>query len=163
VDPDEPQHPAFRRRDLWTGDTEKTKSKHRSIWPQNPARDCYRLAKSPIGFVAQVTTTTSGLELSARKILLATGSTDIEPDLPGLKNAVREGIVRYCPICDGFEASGKRIAVIGHGAHSLGEAIFIARTYSSDVTLLSLGQPMHLNGEEEASARDTKSKSWPNL
>lgn len=82
--------------------------------------------------------------IRARRILLATGAVDVEPDLPDLPDAVRRGLVRYCPICDGFEARGRRIAVIGHDERGLGEAAFIARTYSSDVTLLTLGQTLHL-------------------
>jgi thioredoxin reductase (NADPH) len=60
--------------------------------------------------------------------------------------------VRYCPICDGYEARGRRTAVIGHGARGLGEAAFIARTYSEDVTLLTLGAPLALDEEQRALA-----------
>ena len=89
-------------------------------------------------------------EVRARRVLLATGADDVEPDLPELPDAVRRGLVRYCPICDGYEARGKRIAVIGHGDRGLGEAVFVARTYSRDVTLLTLGQGMDLDvGERE--------------
>jgi thioredoxin reductase (NADPH) len=83
--------------------------------------------------------------IEARRVLLATGAVDVDPELPNVPNAVRRGLVRYCPICDGYEARGRRIAVIGHGAHGLGEAVFIARTYSSDVTLLTLGREMQLD------------------
>jgi thioredoxin reductase (NADPH) len=82
----------------------------------------------------------SAREVSARNVLLATGAVDIEPDLPDLPDAIQRGLVRYCPICDGYEASGRKIAVLGHGDRGLGEAVFIARTYSRDVTLLTLGQ-----------------------
>ena len=88
--------------------------------------------------------------LALGTVLLATGAADVEPDLPDLPGAVRRGLVRYCPICDGYEARGKRIAVVGHGDRGLGEAVFVARTYSRDVTLLTLGQGMDLDpGERE--------------
>lgn len=95
------------------------------------------------GFIGQV----SGVprEIRARRVLLATGAMDVEPELPDLPDAVQRGLIRYCPICDGFEALGKRIAVIGHGETGLGEAAFIARTYSSDVTLLTLGERLELS------------------
>jgi thioredoxin reductase (NADPH) len=83
--------------------------------------------------------------VEARRVLLATGSVDVDPDLPDVPDAVRRGLVRYCPICDGYEARGRRVAVIGHGEHGLGEAVFIARTYACDVTLLTLGRPMALD------------------
>ncbi|MET0430789.1 MAG: NAD(P)/FAD-dependent oxidoreductase [Microvirga sp.] len=86
--------------------------------------------------------------VAARRILLATGAVDVEPDLPDMPNAVQRGLVRYCPICDGNEARHTTIAVIGHGDHGMGEAIFIARTYTCDVTLLTLGRPMQLTGDQ---------------
>lgn len=87
-------------------------------------------------------------QVRARRVLLATGAVDTEPDLPDLPNAVQRGLVRYCPICDGYEARDRRIAVIGHGAHGLGEAAFVARTYSDDVTLLTLGRRLELDPEQ---------------
>jgi thioredoxin reductase (NADPH) len=88
-------------------------------------------------------------QILARRVLLATGAVDVEPDLPDLPNAVQRGLVRYCPICDGYEARGKKIAVIGYGERGLGEAVFVARTYSRDVTLLTLGQRMDLDTEQQ--------------
>jgi thioredoxin reductase (NADPH) len=81
-------------------------------------------------------------QVPARHVLLATGSRDLEPDLPDLVGAVRRGLLRYCPICDGYEARGQKVAVIGFGARGLGEALFVARTYTPDVTLLTLGLPL---------------------
>jgi thioredoxin reductase (NADPH) len=92
--------------------------------------------------------------IEARRVLLATGAEDVEPDLPDLPDAIRRGLVRYCPICDGYEARGKRIAVIGHGDRGLGEAVFVARTYAQDVTLLTLGQDLHLDGAARERARE---------
>lgn len=100
------------------------------------------------GFVAVTDAATGPSEtLRARTILLATGVIDLEPELPNLFQAVQRGLIRHCPICDGFEVIDHRIAVIGHGADALGEALFL-RTYSADITLLTLGHPMGL-GEEQ--------------
>jgi thioredoxin reductase (NADPH) len=105
-----------------------------------------RLRPAPRGFVVEIATRDAGpLDLRARHVLLATGAEDIEPDLPDLADAVRRGLIRYCPICDGFEARDRKIAVIGRGAHGVGEAVFVARTYSRDVTLLTLGEPLRLD------------------
>ena len=99
------------------------------------------LQKQPDRFIAVVEDNDGGMEqIAARRVVLATGSVDIEPDLPDMPNAVQRGLVRYCPICDGYESRDRKIAVIGYGAHGIGEAVFIARTYSRDVTLLTLGQ-----------------------
>lgn len=85
------------------------------------------------GFVA---TGASG-EFRARHVVLATGLIDNSPSLPGLKQAIDDGLVRYCPICDGFEATDLRICVLGSVADACSKAIFL-RTYSRDVTLLTL-------------------------
>lgn len=107
------------------------------------------LRRAENGFVASVEDQTGPThEVRARRVLLATGADDVEPELPDLPDAVRRGLVRYCPICDGYEARGRRIAVIGHGDRGLGEAVFVARTYSRDVTLLTLGQGMDLDASE---------------
>jgi thioredoxin reductase (NADPH) len=103
------------------------------------------------GFLAHIALPGGAMrQVAARRVLLATGALDVEPTLPDLPDAVRRGLVRYCPICDGYESRDRRIAVIGHGAQGLGEAAFIARTYSDDVTLLTLGAPMRL----DAAARE---------
>ncbi len=100
-------------------------------------------------FAAAIRTAGGGeRRIEARRVLMATGAVDVDPEFPNVPNAVRRGLVRYCPICDGYEARGRRIAVIGHGAHGLGEAVFIARTYTSDVTLLTLGREMRLDAEQ---------------
>ena len=98
------------------------------------------LARHSSGFVARIETEEAVTEIHVRRVLLATGAADVEPNLPDLPDAIRQGLVRYCPICDGYEARGRRIAVIGYGDRGLGEAVFVARTYSRDVTLLTLGQ-----------------------
>lgn len=110
------------------------------------------LERLPSHFVAVVQTAGAGAthQLQAKRVLLATGAVDIEPDLPDIADAVRRGLVRYCPICDGYEASDRRIAVIGSGARGLGEAAFVARTYSPDVTLLTLGEQLQLDAEQQA-------------
>lgn len=102
------------------------------------------LAREPGGgFSAEVARRDGGHQrLFARHVVLATGSEDVEPPLPDVEGAVRSGLVRHCPICDGYESRDQRIGVIGRGARGAAEAIFVARTYSDDVTLLTLGAPM---------------------
>ena len=98
------------------------------------------------GFVVR---TEEGREMRTRTVLTASGVIDLEPQLPNLYQAVQRGLIRHCPICDAFEVIDHRIGVIGHGTDALGEALFL-RTYSHDVTLLTLGEPMNL---EDAEAR----------
>ena len=76
--------------------------------------------------------------LSARYVLLATGARDVEPDIAGLAPSLKSGQVRYCPVCDGFETQGRRVAVLGAEAHGLQEAAFVAG-FDNEVTWLSMG------------------------
>lgn len=91
--------------------------------------------------------------LTARTILLATGVVDRDPDLPDLPDAVQRGLIRHCGICDGYEVIGHKVGVLGHGAGGLHEALFL-RTYTDDVTLLSLEQKLVLTPDELRTARD---------
>lgn len=69
--------------------------------------------------------------------VLASGLIDRDLGNPDLQEAVGRGLVRYCPICDGFEASDLRIGVLG-GAHDAAVKALFLRTYSRYVTLLTL-------------------------
>jgi thioredoxin reductase (NADPH) len=109
------------------------------------------LRKQPDRFIAVVEGDDGSTnQIAARRVVLATGAVDIEPDLPDVPNAVQRGLIRYCPICDGYESRDRKIAVIAYGGHGIGEAVFIARTYSRDVTLLTLGQNLDLDPEQRA-------------
>jgi thioredoxin reductase (NADPH) len=83
--------------------------------------------------------TSGGQEIKARSVLLATGIVDQSPDLPGHDEAVARGLIRYCPVCDAYEATDQRIGVLGRGDDASSKARFL-RTYSKDVTLLSLDE-----------------------
>lgn len=74
----------------------------------------------------------------ARSVLLATGVINRRPQMDETEHdtALARGLLRYCPICDGYEATDQRIAVIGTSDHGMREALFL-RGYSRDVTLIS--------------------------
>lgn len=73
----------------------------------------------------------------ARTVLLATGVVNHRPSMTDdfHQEALGRGLLRYCPVCDGFEAMFQDIAVIGADGHGVMEARFL-RTYSDSVTLL---------------------------
>lgn len=83
------------------------------------------------GFVAE----TSVGVVRARSVVLATGVVDREPEIDGLDEVRRRGRLRYCPICDGHEWTGRRIGVIGEGDHVQREARFIRR-YTPEVVVV---------------------------
>lgn len=77
----------------------------------------------------------------ARRVFLATGIADLAPDIDGLEGLVREGHVRFCPICDAYEARDRKIGVLVSDADAWKKALFL-RTYSQDVTLMIAGAVM---------------------
>lgn len=80
----------------------------------------------------------AGRAVRARRLLFATGVVDRRPPVPDAERAIAAGLLRFCPICDGFEAILDRIAVIGMDDHAAREALFL-RAYSPSVNLLTLG------------------------
>jgi len=59
--------------------------------------------------------------LTARTVLLATGVVENKSPVRHLADAVKSGLIRTCPICDGFESKGKRLAVLGNGEYAAGD------------------------------------------
>ena len=100
------------------------------------------------GFVARVA---GDVTIAARTVLLATGVVNNRPPIsPELHSeAMARGLIRYCPICDGFEVTDKKVGVIGHGAHGFKEAVFL-RTYTRDVTLIAPDADLQLSAEQHA-------------
>ena len=74
----------------------------------------------------------------APKVLLATGVFNNRPDMPEALHAaaVASSRLRYCPICDGYEVTDQRVAVIGTGERGTAEAIFL-RGFTGDLTLVA--------------------------
>lgn len=97
--------------------------------------------------------TAGSARLRARFVLIATGARDIEPDVTGLAESLKAGHVRYCPVCDGFETQGQRVAVLGRDSHGLREALFVAG-FDNEVTWLSLGTHTNCNADELGRLRE---------
>ncbi|WP_205665198.1 NAD(P)/FAD-dependent oxidoreductase [Caldimonas tepidiphila] len=75
-----------------------------------------------------------------RTVLLATGVVDRAPPVPGSEALRQQGLMRQCPICDGYEYTDRRVGVIGGGAHGAREALFISN-FTSDLTLVIHSDP----------------------
>jgi thioredoxin reductase (NADPH) len=79
-----------------------------------------------------------GPPLRARKVLLAMGVCDREPDIPGVARHVGH-FLRYCPVCDGFEHTGKRLGILGSGPSVARHALFL-RTFSDRIAVFLHGE-----------------------
>lgn len=92
-------------------------------------------------------------QIESRTVLLATGLVDERPNIVGIDAAIRGGVVRFCPICDSFEAMNRCIGVLGAPDEAGKKALFL-RTYSRHVTFFPTdGAPMtdeHRHAFEEA-------------
>ena len=103
-----------------------------------------RLAEAPIERVARRTDGTFTLEAgdgrrwTARAVILATGieHNHIPMDEDCHEEASRRGVLRYCPVCDGYEHRGQRIGVVGCDASGAAESLFL-RQFTDDLTLLT--------------------------
>jgi thioredoxin reductase (NADPH) len=91
----------------------------------------------------------------ARSVLIATGVTNRRPPMDEELHdeALARGLVRYCPICDGYEVTDKRVGVIGSDSHGVAEAIFI-RSYTADVTLIAPDKALRLKPADSEKLKD---------
>lgn len=87
----------------------------------------------------------------ARSVLLATGVTNRRPsmDEEAHADALTRGLIRYCPICDGYEVTDKKVAIIGTGDRGKAETIFL-RSYTADLTLIAPDGPHDLDDDMRA-------------
>lgn len=85
----------------------------------------------------------------ARTVLLATGTRNRRPPMDEdlHKDALARGLIRYCPICDGYEVTDKKVGVIGSGSHGVAEAMFV-RSYTPDVTLIAPDKAADLDSKD---------------
>jgi thioredoxin reductase (NADPH) len=94
-----------------------------------------------------------GQKLSASTVILATGVVDQKPDLPNWREATRSGAVRWCPICDGYEASDQHIALLANAQDGYKHALFL-RTYTSRITLLVQGNGKSMDADQRGHLAD---------
>jgi thioredoxin reductase (NADPH) len=86
---------------------------------------------------------------TARTVLLATGVANRRPPMDEAlhDDALARGLIRYCPICDGYEVTDKKVGVIGSDSHGVAEAVFL-RSFTADVTLIAPDRALKLKAED---------------
>ena len=87
--------------------------------------------------------------VTARKVLLATGLTNRRPPMDEELHdqALAKGLIRYCPVCDGYEVTDRKVGVIGSGGRGVAEAVFL-RGYTEDITLIAPDRAHDLDGDD---------------
>jgi thioredoxin reductase (NADPH) len=91
----------------------------------------------------------------ARSVLLATGITNRRPPMDEdlHDEALARGLIRYCPICDGYEVTDKIVGVIGSGTHGVAEAVFL-RGFTEHVTLIAPDTAHSINAADQARLKE---------
>jgi thioredoxin reductase (NADPH) len=92
---------------------------------------------------------------TARSVLIATGVTNRRPPMDEQlhNDALARGLVRYCPICDGYEVTDKRVGVIGSDSHGVAEAVFL-RSYTCDVTLIAPDKALRVGPDDQEKLKE---------
>lgn len=85
--------------------------------------------------------------LRAARVVLASGVADVWPELPEAATALREGVLRFCPVCDGFEAAGRPVGVLTRSTAGVREALYL-RHFTDDVTVFLSDREAVLTPEE---------------
>jgi thioredoxin reductase len=87
----------------------------------------------------------AGARLQARRVLLAYGLRDVWPDIQGLTH-VYGANAHVCPDCDGYEARGRKVVVIGNGRRAVGMALDLT-TWTDRIIICTNGKPAELSDE----------------
>ncbi|HEX8325903.1 MAG TPA: NAD(P)/FAD-dependent oxidoreductase [Hymenobacter sp.] len=114
-----------------------------------------RLQQQGRGFLATGSSTVDDAPASftTRRVLLATGVSDVLPPLPGFRELWGRGVL-HCPYCHGWEVRNQPLAVYGQGRTVTGLALLVSR-WSSDVVVVTNG-PGHLTPNARRRLRHQK-------
>lgn len=88
--------------------------------------------KRPVRFQVQLD---KGANVSARRLLVATGLRDELPDIDGIEPFWGSNVF-HCPYCSGCEVGGKTVAILACGPESIDEAHLMLQ-YTDSVVLLT--------------------------
>lgn len=97
--------------------------------------------------VGVTVTLEGGRTVSARRLLVAAGLTDVLPDIPGLAERFGRDAV-HCPFCHGWEVRDEPIGVLTSGPKAVHQALMF-RQLSPHITLLQHTGPA-LTDEQQA-------------
>ncbi|HEY3509697.1 NAD(P)/FAD-dependent oxidoreductase [Kribbella sp. NPDC051137] len=99
-------------------------------------------------------TLADGRSITARRILVATGLTDVLPEVPGLAEHWGHSVV-HCPYCHGWEVRDEPIGVLATGPASIGPA-FLFRQLTEDLIYFTHGTDLDEDSRARFAARSIR-------
>lgn len=96
-----------------------------------------------------------GGSATARRVVLATGVRDIPPRMPYLAEALQQGALRYCPVCDGYETRGRAVGIVAdHGSDTL-EALYV-RHFTDRLTVFRVDDDVQFTDAQRRRLADAR-------
>ncbi len=108
-------------------------------------------APSADGDLRFTVTLADGRRITTRRILVATGLTDVLPQVPGLAEHWGHSVV-HCPYCHGWEVRDEPIGILATGPASIGHA-FLFRQLTEDLTYFTHGTDLDEDSRARFAAR----------
>lgn len=108
-----------------------------------------RLVRDDPGFRAEW----SGNSVQVRHVVIATGVSDVPPPMPHLAQALQQGALRYCPICDGFEVIGQRVGLVVDDGGDTAEALYL-RHFTDCLTLFPVSAEVRFDESQRRQLGD---------
>lgn len=91
--------------------------------------------KTDTGFIIE---TLEGLEFTAKKLIFATGITDIMPEIKGFEQCWGISVI-HCPYCHGYEFRNQKTAIMANGERAFHLASLV-HNLSNQVSIITSGK-----------------------
>ena len=104
-------------------------------------------------------TLTDGRTITARRILIATGLTDVLPELPGLAEHWGDSVL-HCPYCHGWEVRDQPIGILATGPVSIVHT-FLFRQLTEDLIYFTQGTDLDDEDRNRLAARGVRIVDTP--
>ena len=85
-----------------------------------------------------VVSSADGSSYKSRRVMLAIGMVDVWPDCPGLEHCYGLS-AHHCPDCDGYEARGKKVVILGYG-RKVGALALALSNWTPEVVICTNGK-----------------------
>ncbi|WP_329071275.1 NAD(P)/FAD-dependent oxidoreductase [Streptomyces sp. NBC_01429] len=111
-------------------------------------------APSADGDLRFTVTLADGRTLTARRVLVATGLSDVLPEVPGLAAHWGRSVV-HCPYCHGWEVRDEPVGILATGPASLHHALLF-RQLTDDLVYFTHGTELDADTRARFAARDIR-------